>query len=154
MLVVRLKSDKVGLKKLEHLKNNIFIIYSPKTVVIETENTTTVDTELILKLPSEARAFLKKIQEINDGQKHRLWITVLNESYFDKDTIKKDEPLGYLFVEPEHLKVHYEEAKRQRRSKKQKNYLPRDWEKRYWQKKKASTAKRGLSQPVWFCLCW
>ena len=60
MLVVGLKSDKVGLKKLEHLKNNIFIIYSPKTVVIETENTATVDTELILKLPSEARAFLKK----------------------------------------------------------------------------------------------
>ena len=120
MAVAKLKADKVKLKKPEHLKNNVFEIYSPKIIVIETANTASVDTELILKLPSGAKAFLtskfkgKKIHELTGNKS--LWITVRNESYFDKLTIKKCERLGYLVVQPEGLKIQYEAKKVSRKN--------------------------------------
>ena len=88
MAVAKLKANKVRtfeIIKPEHLKNNVFEIYSPKTIVIETVNTASVDTELILKLPSGAKTFLtskfkgQKTHEIIGNK--RLWITVTNKSY-------------------------------------------------------------------------
>lgn len=39
-----------GLKKFQHLQRKVFIIYSPRTVTIETANCTKVDTNIILNL--------------------------------------------------------------------------------------------------------
>ena len=35
----------------------------------------------------------------------RLWLTLLNESYFDKYKIKWGDIIGYLVIKPEDLKV-------------------------------------------------
>ena len=102
-----------------------------------------------MKLPLKAKAFVatrfrgQDIQEI-DKQKQRLWITILNESYFERLTIKQDTPLGFLVIKPENLKVQYEAIKRP----KQQNDLPKNWEEKwkdYWQKKKTSSTKRRFS---------
>ena len=90
-----------------------------------------------------------------DQIKKRLWITLLNESYFNKYQIKKGEVIGYLVIEPENLKVHYEVKEKQPNQKKKhlNNYLPEDWQERwknYWQKKKteASSSGRWVSQSL------
>lgn len=56
-------------------------------------------------------------------------ITLLNESYFEQLTIKKKEIIGYLVIEPQDLRVHYEETKKSKKIKYPKNYLPKDWAK-------------------------
>ena len=160
MTIARLKSCKVKLKKTDRSKNNIFTIYSPKKAIIETADTVTIGTELILKLPPEANAFVvtkftrQNIEHITGPKKKRLWITLLNESYFEKHSINKGDHIRYLVIEPETLKGHYEAKEKQPRQKAKhpSNYLPKDWEKRrkkYWQKKKdASSTDRRFSQSV------
>ena len=67
----------------------------------------TIDTELSIKLPENSRAFLatkfegQDIVKIIGADKKRLWITVLNESYFNKYQIKKGDVIGHLVIEPE-----------------------------------------------------
>ena len=142
-------------------KNNIFTIYSPKKASIERADTLTLDTELIIKLPENSRAFLatkfegQKIQKIIGPKKERLWITLLSESYFDKYKIKKGDIIGYLVVEPEDLKIHYETKEKplSQMKKHPDNYLAEDWQKpwkKYWQKKKAniSTSDRRFPQSL------
>ena len=146
---VILKSDKFNLKKPQHLKENVYVLYSLKIVIIETANSRIMNRNIILKLPLKAKAFVatrfrgEDIQGI-DKQKQRLWIAILNESYFERLTIIKDTPLGFLVIKPENLKVQYEAIKR---PKKQKG-LPKNWDekwKSYWQKKKTSSTKRRFS---------
>ena len=78
MVIAKLKSSKVMLKKPERSKNNIFTIYSPRKAVIEPADTLTLDTELILKLPSESEAFVvtkftgQKIEKVTGPNKKRL----------------------------------------------------------------------------------
>ena len=68
----------------------------------------------MLTLPEESKAFLttkftrQHIQNITGPVKQRLWITLLNESYFEKYTIDKGDIIGYLVFEPDNLKVQYE----------------------------------------------
>lgn len=51
--------DNSKVKKPIHLKKkNIFIIYSHRTVTVETAGCTNVDTNIILKLPKKAKVFL------------------------------------------------------------------------------------------------
>ena len=50
--------DSQGVKKPQHLQKNIFIIYSPRAVTIETANCTKIDTNIILNLPKQAKSFL------------------------------------------------------------------------------------------------
>ena len=146
---VILKSDKFNLKKPQHLKKNVYVLYSLKTVIVETANSRIINTNIISKLPLKAKAFVatrfrgQDIQEI-DKQKQRPWITILNESYFERLMIKQDTPLGFLVIKPENLKVQYEAIKRP----KQQNGLPKNWEEKwkdYWQKKKTSSTKRRSS---------
>ena len=114
-----LKSDQFNLKKPQHLENNVYVLYSPKTVIVETANSRIIDTNIILKLYLTAKAFVatrfrgQDIQEI-DKQKQRLWITLLNESCFERLTVNKDAPLGFLVIKPEDLKVKYEAKKGQK----------------------------------------
>ena len=140
-------SKNFNLKKLKKSEKNIFTVYSPKKATIERADTLTIDAELSIKLPENSRAFLatkfegQNIVRIIRPDKKRLWVTLLNESYFNKYHIKKGDIIAYLVIEPENLKVHYEAKEKQPRQKKRcpENYLPKDWQKRwkaYFQKKK------------------
>ena len=137
------------------------MIYSPRKATIERADTLMIDTELSTKLPENSRACLATQFEGQDivktigPDKKRLWITLLNESYFNKYQIKKGEVIGYLVIEPENLKVHYEVKEKQPNQKKKhlNNYLPEDWQERwknYWQEKKteASSSGRWVSQSL------
>ena len=59
----------------------------------------------------EGQEILKIICPTNT--KKRLWITLLNESYLDKYYINKGEVIGYLVIEPDNIKTHYEETKKE-----------------------------------------
>ena len=94
--LVRLISENFNLKKPKKHEKNIFTIYSPKKATTEKANTLTIDTELSIKLPENSTAFVatkfegQNIQKIiGPSSKKRVWITLLNESYFNKYQIKK-----------------------------------------------------------------
>ena len=95
MALARLISDNIKLKKPTRSRNNIFKIYLLKNACIECADTLTIDTELTIKLPENSKAYLatkfegQKIEEIIGPKKQRLWLTLLNESYFEKYKIKK-----------------------------------------------------------------
>ena len=154
MAFATLISNNFNLKKPKKSEKNIFMIYSPRKATIERADTLTIDAELSIKLPENSRAFLvtkfegQDIVKIIGPNKKRLWITLLNESYFNKYQIKKGDVIGYLVIEPENLKVHYEAKEKQpnRKKKHPNNYLPEEWQegwKNYWQKKKAEVLSSG-----------
>ena len=72
----------------------------------------TIDTELSIKLPENSTAFLATKFEGQEIQKFigqnstnkRLWITLLNESYFNEYQISKGDVIGYLIIEPDNIK--------------------------------------------------
>ena len=113
-------SQKHNLKNQKKNDKNIFTIYSPKQVIIEEADTLLVDTKISIKLPENSTAFLAtkfEGQEIlkivgPTHTKKRLWITLLNESYLRKYQIDKGDVIGYLIIEPNNIKVNYEEAKK------------------------------------------
>ena len=98
-------------------KNNILTLYSPRSNYIERADTITIDTELILHSPKDSTAHLvtkfqgQKIKTIVGPKTERLWLTLLNKSYLHKYKIKRRDIIGYLFIEPEDLKIHYEKKK-------------------------------------------
>ena len=59
-------------KKTEHLKKNIFIIDSPRTVTVEAATCNKIDTNITLIFPKKARVFITskfrgiEIYEINN----------------------------------------------------------------------------------------
>ena len=69
-----LKPDRVSLKKTHHLKNNVFVIYSPKAVILEPADSKKIDTNIVLYLPKESRAFIaskfrsQEIQKVDKKQ--------------------------------------------------------------------------------------
>ena len=145
---VTILSEKFNLKMPKRSENNIFTIYSPKKDLIEKADTLTIDTEPSIKLSQNSSAFLAtkfEGQEIikiigPTNTKKRLWITLLNESYFEKYTINKGDVIGYLIIEPDDIKVHYATKEKSSRwkTKPPNNYSPKDWQKRwknYFQKK-------------------
>ena len=156
---VRIVSEKLNLKKPQKNEKNIFTIYSPKKATIEKAGTLSIDTELSIKLPENSSAFVVKKFEGQEVLKiigptttqKRLWITLLNESYLNKYHINKGDVIGYLIIEPDNIKVHYEAKEKPSRQKKcPNNYLPKDWAKQwknYFQKKKdISSSDRRVSQ--------
>ena len=82
------KLDEPRIKRSQHLKDKVFIICSPKTLVIEPLDSTKIEAGIVLHLPKEAKAFIaskfrsQDIYEVNK-QKSRLWIEILNTSYFE-----------------------------------------------------------------------
>ena len=126
-------------------ENNILTLYSPRTTYIERADTLTTDIELILHLPKDSTAHLvtkfkgQKIKTIVGPNTERLWLALLNESYFQRYKIKRRDIIGYLVIEPEDLKIQYEKNPPDKSRRYPDNYLPKDWRKKwkkYWQKKK------------------
>ena len=105
-------SEKFNLKNPLKCEKNIFILYSPRKESVEAADTLTVDIELLIKLPEYTTAYLitkfegQEIQKIIGPAKKRLWITLLNESYFEPYIIEKGSILGYLVIQPEDIKVY------------------------------------------------
>ena len=95
-------------------KENILTIHSPKSCSIKIANTISIDTGIIISLPRKSTAHLttkfkgQKIKEIVGPTKQRLWLTLLNESYFEKHKINKGDIIGYLIITPSNLKIKYE----------------------------------------------
>ena len=156
MTLAKLISCNEKLKQLKQFEGNIFTIYSPKKATVEKVDTLTINTELMLTLPEESKTFLtikftgQHIQNITGPVKQRLWITLLNESYFEKYTIDKGDIVGYLVFEPDNLKVQYEAKEKQPRPsslsrtkrKYPSDYLPKNWQskwKKYWEKTTTTT---------------
>ena len=81
--------------KIQNMKRNVFIIYSPRHIKIEPASFRRVDTEIVFFfLPQNSRGFItsrfngNKLKEVFDGE-HRLWIEILNRSFVDNIVIKK-----------------------------------------------------------------
>ena len=75
-----------------------------------------IDTEVTVFLPQNSKRFLTSIfrgDEINElfHGKHHLWIEILNKSFKDLVKVKRNQPLGFLVIEPENLKFHHEAPK-------------------------------------------
>ena len=77
----------------------------------------TIDTELSIKLPQNSNAILatenlkvKKFKKLllQPTVKKRLWITLLNESCFEKYNINKGGVIGYFIIKPDNIKKHNE----------------------------------------------
>ena len=113
------------MKKPWHLKKNIFIIYSPKTVTVEPASCSKIDIEIVLILQKNIKAFITskfrgdEIFEIN-GETQRLWIEILNKSYNEPIKISKNTVLGFAVIEPEFLSYKHDMANA--KAKKRKRY--------------------------------
>ena len=103
------KKDTASTENPEHIKRNVFIIYSPRHIKVELASFRRIDTEILAFLPDNSRGFIistyssDELKEVFDGE-HRLWIEILNRSFEGNIIIKKNKPLGFLVVEPENLK--------------------------------------------------
>ena len=123
-------------------KKSVFILCSPKTVEIEPATSKRIDTEIILTLPKNSKGFVTsifrgdEISEFNSDQQ-RLWVKILNKSYEDIVEIKKNNPLGFVVIEPEHLTFKHEgETSKNKKKKvllsKMTTYKPRKQEATWW----------------------
>ena len=87
--------DNAKVRRPEHLKKSIFIIYSPRTVTVEPATCSKIDTEIVLIIQKNAKAFVTskfrgdEIFEVN-GETQRLWIEILNKSYNEPIKIFKN----------------------------------------------------------------
>ena len=75
------------------------------------------DAEIVVFIPQNSKGFVASIfrgDKINEiySEKQRLWIEILNKSFEETVEIKKNQPLGFLVIEPKHLKFKYETAKK------------------------------------------
>ena len=150
MVVIKLISDNFKLKKPKKFEKNIFTRYSPSKYHINETDTITIDTDLLIDIPKNCTAYLagklkgQDVKEYIGPCNKRLWITLLNQSYFSKYKINKGNLMGYLLFEPEDFNVRYF-AKEKTPSKKKKkktnppnNYLLKNWSsewKNYFEKK-------------------
>ena len=127
-------SEDFKLKQPKKSEKNIFTIYLLKKETIETADTLPIDTGLSVKVPENVNVFLAtkfEGQEIikiigPTSTRKRLWITLLNQSIFEKYTINKGDVIGYLITKPEDIKVHYATKGKIARQKTPNNYLPKD----------------------------
>ena len=113
-------------KKPKHLRQNVFIVFSPRALKIEPATCIKIDTEITVLLSRNAKGFITSIlreDEINEfsNNQQRLWVELLNKSYEETLEIKKNKPLGFVVIEPEYLTFKYETAK----NKKQKKLSPK-----------------------------
>ena len=114
------KMSNRGVRNPKHLRKNIFIIYSSKKVKIEPSTCLNIDTEIILSLPEKSNGFVTSIfrgDEVNElrQKKQRLQIEILNKSFEDTIEIKRHSPLGFVVIEPEHLKLKHETPKNKKK---------------------------------------
>ena len=102
---ITLKRSQANVKKPKHLQKNVFILYSPRSIKIEPSSFQKTDSEIIFLLPQNSRGFVTsifrgdEIIEFNRDQQ-KLWVEILNKSYEETIEIKKNNPLGFVVIEP------------------------------------------------------
>ena len=139
-MAISLKLLSNRIKKPFRSKENILAIYSPKKYISQEVDTTTVDTEIIINLPTKSTAYVatkfkgQRIKEIRGPQKKRLRITLLNESYFRKHRINKDEVVRYLLSPDSEFCIH-EKQKKSTTIYRRTTYRKRGNGKIFWKKK-------------------
>ena len=109
MEIIIFEKSSSSFKKPKHLKKFVFLYISFKN---EPPTSMEIDTEMIAFLPRNSKGFVTSIfwgDEINEicSQKQRFWIEVLHKSFEETVEIKKNQPLGFLDIEPENLKFKY-----------------------------------------------
>ena len=97
------EKDGASLKNPKHLKRNVFIIFSPRTVKVEPTTCRKINSEVVAFLPQKSKGFLTSTfrgDEINEllSGKYHLWVEILNKSFKDSIEIKRNQPLGFLVV--------------------------------------------------------
>ena len=148
MATIILADNKI--KKPYRSKENILTIHSPKTYCIDTADTESIDSKIMIELTKNTTVHVttkfnrQKIQTINGPNKQRIWVMLLNEPYFDKHQIKKGDLIGYLVFEPNNIQIKYEKNRPAKTRRPPNNYLPKklskNW-KEYWQKKKETNRR-------------
>ena len=94
MEIIIFEKSSSSFKKPKHLKNNVFIVYCPRTVKIEPATSMKIDTEMAVFLPKNSKGFVTSIfrgNEINEiyGEKQRLWMEILNKTFEGTIELKK-----------------------------------------------------------------
>ena len=85
-MVIIFRRENAKVKKPEHIKKNIFIIFSPRAATVESATCSKIDTNITLILPKKAKEFHTSkfmgddIYKIK-AKKERLWMEILNKSY-------------------------------------------------------------------------
>ena len=125
-----LEKDSASIKNPEHLKRNVFIIFSPRTVKVEPATCRKIDSEVVSFLPQKSKGFFTSIfrgDEINElfSGKYHLWVEILNKSFEDSIEIKRNQSLGFLAAEPENLKFQYVPSKKKAPKKGNQAYTPK-----------------------------
>ena len=97
------EKDGASLKNPKHLKRNVFIIFSPRTVKVEPATCRKINIGVVAFLPQKSTGFLTSTfrgDEINEllSGKYHLWVEILNKSSKDFIEIKRNQPLGFLVV--------------------------------------------------------
>lgn len=64
-----LQLDRTSTKNPQHLKNNVFLIYSPETVVIEPADSTKSDTNIFPTLTKKGKAVWHQNSEVKKSAK-------------------------------------------------------------------------------------
>ena len=110
------KRNNTKFKKKEHFKKYIFIIYPPRTVTVEPTTCSKIDTDTVLILQKNAKAFVtSKFREVEifevNGETERLWLEILSKSYNEHIKINKNSVLGFIVIEPECLRFKHERTK-------------------------------------------
>ena len=103
------EKDSASVKNPKHLKRNVFIILSPRTVKVEPVTCRKIDSEVVAFLSQKSKGFLTSIfreDEMNElfSGKYRLWVEILNASFEDPIEIKRNQLQGFHVFEPENLK--------------------------------------------------
>ena len=97
-----------------------FVIYSPRTIIVEEAENIKIETNIKLDLPKKPKESItskfrgQEFHKINK-EKTRLRIEKTNTSYTDRVKILKNAPVGFLVIESEHLKFKHEKKKKQKK---------------------------------------
>ena len=122
------EKDSASIKNPEHLKRNVLITFSPRTVKVEPATCRKIDSEVVAFLPQKSKGFFTSIfrgDEINELFSGKYRLEILNKSFEDSIEIKRNEPLGFLVVEPENLKFQYVPSKKKAPKKGKQTYTPK-----------------------------
>ena len=108
-----LKRFQANVKKPRHLQKMFFFTSHQGQLKIEPATWKRIDTEIIVFLPKNSIGFItsaSKGDEISDfnNEQQRLWVEIFNKSHKETIEIKKNNPLGFVVIESEHLKFKHE----------------------------------------------
>ena len=137
-IVLRLMSKQ--LKEPFESKENILAIYSPGNFTIPAADTVKICTDIKYYVPKNSTLHAttkfkgQQIQEIRGPAKAKLWLTLLNTSYFQKYVIEQGDIVGYILsIDSDIVLQKYVNKKKKQQI--LKNYLPHTWDwTEFWEK--------------------